>query len=153
VIPLFVTDLLDGCQVPLYGDGGNVRGWIHVDDHCRGIQLVLERGEPGRIHHINGNAELTNVELTQALLDACGAGWDVVRPVEDRKGHDRRYSMDDSLLRSMGYRSGVSLADGLAATVQWYRENRPWWEPRKRTAAGAVPVRTSRPRPVVPEIS
>jgi dTDP-glucose 4,6-dehydratase len=153
VIPLFVTDLLDGCQVPLYGDGGNVRGWIHVDDHCRGIQLVLERGEPGRIYHINGNAELTNVELTQALLDACGAGWDMVRPVEDRKGHDRRYSLDDSLLRSMGYRPGVSFADGLAATVQWYRENRPWWEPRKRAAAGAVPVRTSRPRPVVPEIS
>jgi dTDP-glucose 4,6-dehydratase len=108
VIPLFVTDLLDGCQVPLYGDGGNVRGWIHVDDHCRGIQLVLERGEPGRIYHINGNAELTNVELTQALLDACGAGWDMVRPVEDRKGQDRRYSLDDSLLRSMGYRPGVS---------------------------------------------
>ena len=86
---------------------------IHVDDHCRGIQLVLERGEPGRVYHINGNAELTNVELTQALLDACGASWDMVQHVEDRKGHDRRYSLDDSLLRGMAYRPGVSFADGL----------------------------------------
>ncbi len=136
VIPLFVTNLLDGRRVPLYGDGGNVRDWIHVDDHCRGIQLVLERGEPGRTYHINGNAELTNVELTQALLDACGASWDMVQHVEDRKGHDRRYSLDDSLLRGMGYQPGVSFADGLAATVRWYRDNRPWWEPLKRAAAG-----------------
>src|SRR5450755_297589 len=153
VIPLFVTNLLDGCRVPLYGDGGNVRDWIHVDDHCRGIQLVLERGEPGRVYHINGNAELTNVELTQALLNACGASWDMVQHVEDRKGHDRRYSLDDSLLRGMGYQPGVSFADGLAATVQWYRDNRPWWEPLKRAAAGAVPVSATRPDLVVPEIS
>src|SRR5450631_1285730 len=153
VIPLFVTNLLDGCRVPLYGDGGNVRDWIHVDDHCRGIQLVLERGEPGRVYHINGNAELTNVELTQALLDSCGASWVMVRHVEDRKGHDRRYSLDDSLLRGMGYQPGVSFADGLVATVQWYRDNRPWWEPLKRAAAGAVPVSATRPDLVGPEIS
>ncbi len=153
VIPLFVTNLINGCPVPLYGDGGNVRDWIHVDDHCRGIQLVLERGEPGRVYHINGNAELTNVELTQALLDACGASWDMVQHVEDRKGHDRRYSLDDSLLRGMGYRPGVSFADGLAATVRWYRDNRPWWEPLKRAAAGAIPVVAARPALVVPEIS
>ena len=117
-----------------------MREWIHVDYHCRGIQLVLQRGEPGRVYHINGNAELTNVELTQALLDACGAGWDMVQHVDDRKGHDRRYSLDDSLLRGMGYQPRVSFADGLAATVRWYQENRPWWEPLKRAAAGAVPV-------------
>ena len=153
VIPLFVSNLLDGRQVPLYGDGGNVRDWIHVDDHCRGIQLVLERGEPGRVYHINGNAELTNAELTQALLDACGAGWDMVRHVEDRKGHDRRYSLDDSLLRSMNYQPRVSFADGLAATVQWYRENRPWWEPLKRAAAEGSPAGADGPRPVVPQVS
>jgi dTDP-glucose 4,6-dehydratase len=84
VIPLFVTNLLDGRTVPLYGDGGNVRGWIHVDDHCRGIQLVLERGERGKVYHVNGDAELSNIELTSALLELCGASWDMVTRVEDR---------------------------------------------------------------------
>ena len=153
VIPLFVTNLLDGLQVPLYGDGGNVRDWIHVDDHCCGIQLVLEEGEPGRVYNINGNAELTNVELTRALLDACGAGWDMVRHVEDRKGHDRRYSLDDSLLRGMGYQPRAAFANGLASTVQWYRDNRPWWEPLKRATAGAVPVTAIEPDLVTPETS
>ena len=103
VIPLFATNLLDGLAVPLYGDGGNVRGWIHVDDHCRGIQLALERGQRGGIYHIGGDVELTNIQLTQALLDCCGASWDMVTRVEDRKGHDRRYSLDDSALRALGY--------------------------------------------------
>jgi dTDP-glucose 4,6-dehydratase len=133
IIPLFVTNLLDGLKVPLYGDGRNVRGWIHVDDHCRGIQLVLERGEPGRIYHINGNAELSNRELTEALLECCGAGWDMVTYVEDRKGHDRRYSLDDSLLRAMGYRPRIPLGEGLRDTVRWYQKNRQWWEPLKET--------------------
>src|SRR5580658_3764239 len=113
VIPLFVTNLLDGQPVPLYGDGLNVRGWIHVDDHCRGIQLVLERGAAGRAYNINGNAELSNRELTAAILEACGASWDDVVPVTDRKGHDRRYSLDDSLLQSMGYAPQVPFSDGL----------------------------------------
>ncbi len=132
VIPLFVTNLLDGQSVPLYGDGLNVRGWIHVDDHCRGIQLVLERGEPGAVYHINGDAELTNTELTRLLLGCCGAGWDMVTPVADRKGHDRRYSLDDSLLRAMGYKPATPFSDGLAATVAWYKDNRSWWEPLKQ---------------------
>jgi dTDP-glucose 4,6-dehydratase len=136
VIPLFVTNLLDGRRVPLYGDGLNVRDWIHVDDHCRGIQLVLERGEPGRVYHINGDAELTNVELTKALLGCCGVGWDMVAPVEDRRGHDRRYSLDDSLLRGMGYAPQTEFTEGLKATVQWYQENRSWWEPLKRAQPG-----------------
>jgi dTDP-glucose 4,6-dehydratase len=131
VIPLFVTNLLDGQSVPLYGDGRNVRGWIHVDDHCRGIQLVLERGDPGAIYHINGDVELSNIELTRALLECCGAGWDMVTQVPDRKGHDRRYSLDDSLLRSMGYRPRIRFSEGLKATVQWYAENRQWWEALK----------------------
>jgi dTDP-glucose 4,6-dehydratase len=139
VIPFFVTNLLDGQNVPLYGDGGNARGWVHVDDHCRGIQLVLERGEPGGIYHINGNDELTNVELTQALLDFCGASWDMVTRVEDRKGHDRRYCLDDSVLRGLGYAPRTPFLDGLSSTVRWYRENRHWWEPLKRRASEPGP--------------
>ena len=139
VIPLFVTNLLDGLKVPLYGDGQNVRGWIHVDDHCRGIQLVAEHGQPGAIYHINGDVEMSNVELTRSLLDCCGAGWDMVAQVEDRKGHDRRYSLDDSVLRRMGYASRIGFAEGLSATVSWYQENRRWWEPLKQSPA--VPVR------------
>jgi dTDP-glucose 4,6-dehydratase len=138
VIPLFVTNLLDGLKVPLYGDGRNIRGWIHVDDHCRGIQLVLERGEPTGIYHINGDAELSNLELTQAILDCCGAGWDMVQAVPDRKGHDRRYSLEDAVLRARGYAPRISFAEGLAATVRWYAGNRDWWEPLKRSAAPAA---------------
>ncbi|HEY2507490.1 MAG TPA: dTDP-glucose 4,6-dehydratase [Streptosporangiaceae bacterium] len=136
VIPLFVTNLIDGLKVPLYGDGQNVRDWIHVDDHCRGIQLVLQRGEPGSIYHISGDVELTNVELTRALLDCLGESWDMVTPVEDRKGHDRRYSLDDSALRAMGYRPDVAFSDGLKATVEWYQDNRSWWEPLKQGQPG-----------------
>ena len=141
VIPLFATNLLDGKPVPLYGDGLNIRGWIHVDDHCRGIQFVLERGEPGRVYNINGDVELTNRELTAAILEACGASWDMVTPVTDRKGHDRRYSLDDSLLRSMGYAPQVPFPDGLKATIEWYAANREWWEPLHRPAP---PARSTR---------
>jgi dTDP-glucose 4,6-dehydratase len=137
VIPLFVTNLLDGRTVPLYGDGGNVRGWVHVDDHCRGVQLVAERGRGGAVYHINGDVELNNRELTSLLLHACGAGWDMVRPVEDRKGHDRRYSLGDSLLRGMGYAPARPFAEDLKATVRWYEENRSWWEPLKAAQPGS----------------
>jgi dTDP-glucose 4,6-dehydratase len=137
VIPLFVTNLLDGQPVPLYGDGGNIRDWLHVEDHCRGIQLALTKGRPGEIYHIGGGTELTNKELTARLLAACGAGWDRVQPVADRKGHDRRYSLDvTKISEELGYAPQVSFEDGLAATVTWYRENRNWWEPLKaRTSA------------------
>jgi dTDP-glucose 4,6-dehydratase len=132
VIPLFITNLLDGLKVPLYGDGKNVRSWVHAEDHCRGIQLVIDRGAPGHVYHIGGDTELSNLELTQAILDCCGAGWDMVRYVEDRKGHDRRYSLDYSLLRGLGYSPRIGFADGLAATMRWYSANRDWWEPLKR---------------------
>jgi dTDP-glucose 4,6-dehydratase len=136
VIPLFVTNLIDGVKVPLYGDGMNVRDWLHVDDHCRGIQLALERGEPGEFYNIGGGRELTNRELTGLLLDACGVGWEMVEYVEDRKGHDRRYSVDHGKLAQLGYAPQVSFEDGLAETVQWYRDQREWWEPlKKRTPA------------------
>ncbi|WP_036374209.1 dTDP-glucose 4,6-dehydratase [Micromonospora sp. ATCC 39149] len=134
LIPLFVTELLNGRRVPLYGDGGNVRDWIHVTDHCRGIQTVVDRGVPGEVYHIAGTAELSNMELTGRLLDALGAGWDRVERVPDRKGHDRRYSLTDAKLRALGYRPEVAFADGLAETIDWYRTHRDWWEPLKKQA-------------------
>jgi dTDP-glucose 4,6-dehydratase len=142
VIPLFVTNLLEGLPVPLYGDGQNERGWIHVDDHCRGIQLVLERGRRGQVYHIDGDAQCSNIELTQILLECCGAGWEMVTWVADRKGHDRRYCLDDSALRALGYASRVPLRAGLAATVQWYSDNRHWWEPLKQRRNQAGPAGT-----------
>jgi dTDP-glucose 4,6-dehydratase len=132
VIPLFVTSLLDGGTVPLYGDGGNVREWVHVDDHCRGIQTVLARGSAGGTYHIGGDTSLSNKELTGLLLKACGAGWDRVRRVPDRLGHDRRYALDDSLLRSLGYQPRVEFREGLESVVKWYEQNRTWWEPLKK---------------------
>jgi dTDP-glucose 4,6-dehydratase len=135
VIPLFVTNLMDGKKVPLYGDGLNVRDWLHVDDHCWGIQLVAESGRAGEIYNIGGGTELTNVELTQRLLDAFGVGDEMVEPVEDRKAHDRRYSVDISKISGeLGYRPLVSFEDGLAGTVEWYQQNRAWWEPLRDRA-------------------
>jgi dTDP-glucose 4,6-dehydratase len=132
VIPLFVTNLFEGAKVPLYGDGLNVRDWLHVDDHCRGIQLVLEKGAPGEIYNIGGGTELTNKELTDRLLDACGATWDSVEYVTDRKGHDRRYSVDITKICGLGYEPRVDFAAGLADVVQWYRDNEDWWRPLKK---------------------
>jgi dTDP-glucose 4,6-dehydratase len=136
VIPLFVTNLLDGRTVPLYGDGGNVRDWLHVSDHCTGIHLALLKGRAGEVYHIGGGTELTNRELTERLLAACGAGWDMVEWVPDRKAHDRRYSLDITKIRNeLGYAPSVDLDTGLAQTVRWYRDNRGWWEPLKERAA------------------
>jgi dTDP-glucose 4,6-dehydratase len=136
VIPLFVTNLMDGKQVPLYGDGGNIRDWLHVTDHCRGIQLALEKGRAGEVYNIGGGTELSNRELTERLLEASGAGWEMVRPVADRKGHDRRYSLDITKIKNeLGYEPQVTLEQGLADTVAWYRGNRSWWEPLKARAA------------------
>ncbi len=138
VIPLFVTNLIDGQKVPLYGDGLNVRDWLHVDDHCRGIALVIEKGEPGQSYNIGGGLELNNRELTERVLAAMGADWSMVQPVEDRKGHDRRYSVDDSRLRALGYAPQHSFDEGLAETVAWYRNNEEWWRPLKERAAITV---------------
>ncbi|GAA3843393.1 dTDP-glucose 4,6-dehydratase [Saccharothrix violaceirubra] len=136
VIPLFVTNLVDGRNVPLYGDGLNVRDWLHVDDHCRGIQLVLEGGRAGEIYNIGGGTELTNRELTERLVAATGRDWSAVEPVQDRKGHDRRYSVDITKISTeLGYAPKVDFATGLADTVEWYRSNRSWWEPLKQRAA------------------
>jgi dTDP-glucose 4,6-dehydratase len=132
VIPLFVTNLLDGLTVPLYGDGGNVRDWLHVADHCAGIDLVLHGGRAGEVYHIGGGTEMTNKELAARLLEACGAEWDMVEAVADRKGHDRRYSLDiTKISEELGYAPTYSFDAGLAETVAWYRDNRSWWEPLK----------------------
>jgi dTDP-glucose 4,6-dehydratase len=130
LVPRFVTRLLDGRTVPLYGDGEHVRDWLHVADHCQGLALALARGRPGEVYHLAGGTELTNRQLTGLLLAACGAGWDAVEPVPDRKGHDRRYALDDGKARDeLGYAPRVDFPAGLAATVAWYREHRAWWEP------------------------
>lgn len=138
IIPLFVTNLLDGIPVPLYGDGGNVREWVHVDDHCQGIHLVLERGSPGQVYHVGGGTALRNEELTGQLLQACGADWDMVRRAPDRLGHDRRYSLDSGKLRSMGFAPRIGFSAGLAGTVRWYQENRSWWEPLKNAGVATT---------------
>jgi dTDP-glucose 4,6-dehydratase len=136
VIPLFVTNLLDGGTVPLYGDGRNVRDWLHVDDHCRGIELVRAGGRAGEVYNIGGGTELSNKELTGRLVEAVGADWSSVRLVEDRKGHDLRYSVDISKIGAeLGYAPRMPFEQGLLDTVAWYRDNRAWWEPLKARAA------------------
>ena len=136
VIPLFVTNLIDGKSVPLYGEGSNVLAWLHVDDHCRGIALVLAGGKTGEVYNIGGGTEMSNKELTQLLLDATGRGWEYVVTVADRLGHDLRYSVDITKISDeLGYSPQVPFEQGLASTVQWYRDNRAWWEPLKARAA------------------
>jgi dTDP-glucose 4,6-dehydratase len=140
LIPLFVTNLLDGGTVPLYGDGLNVRDWLHVDDHCDGIALALLKGRAGEVYNIGGGTELTNRQLTGLLLDACGADWDRVVPVADRRGHDRRYSVDVTKARTeLGYHPKVAFTQGLADTIRWYADNRSWWQPNKRAQLVGTP--------------
>ena len=129
VIPLFTTNLLDGRKVPLYGDGMNVRDWIHVEDHNRAAQLVLDRGVPGEIYNIGAGNELPNIELTRRLLELTGRDDSFIEPVEDRLGHDRRYSVDIGKITDLGWTLERTFDESLAATVDWYRRNRDWWEP------------------------
>jgi len=132
VIPLFVSNLVDGLTVPLYGDGLNVRDWLHVDDHCQGIALVLAGGRAGEIYNIGGGTELTNVDLTHRILELCGVGEDRIVRVADRLGHDRRYSVDCTKISTeLGYAPKVPFAEGLASTVAWYQANEAWWRPLK----------------------
>ena len=135
LIPLFVTNLMDDRHVPLYGTGENVRDWLHVDDHCRGIAMVYTRGRAGEVYNIGGGTQLTNVEITTKILELMGKDWSYVDHVEDRKGHDLRYCVDISKISNeLGYEPQVPFEQGLADVVQWYRDNRSWWEPLKERA-------------------
>ncbi|MEV7653696.1 dTDP-glucose 4,6-dehydratase [Streptomyces anulatus] len=135
-IPRFTTNLLEGEPIPLYGSGRNVRDWIHVDDHARAVQLVLAKGVAGGIYHVGGGHELTNIELAEQLTALCGADRSMIRHVTDRKGHDLRYSLDGSKARTeLGFTPRVGFDEGLAATVDWYRENTAWWKAAKGQAA------------------
>ena len=129
-LPLFITNALEGEPLPVYGDGRQRREWLHVDDHCAAIERALERGAPGEVYNVGGD-ERENLELVRRILDLTGADESLVRHVTDRPGHDRRYSIDDTKLRGLGWQPQIALEDGLAATFAWYRDHRSWWEPIK----------------------
>jgi dTDP-glucose 4,6-dehydratase len=131
IIPLFITNLIDDIAVPLYGDGQNERDWLHVDDHCRGIDLLIERGASGEVYNIGGGNQVKNVDLTHRILELVGKPPSLIKPVADRPGHDRRYSLDTGKLESLGWKPLERFDDGLAKTVQWYRDNERWWRPIK----------------------
>jgi len=137
VIPLFVTNLMDGGTVPLYGDGLNERDWLYVDDHCAAVAFVVERGEPGVVYNIGAGNETPNRVLTDKLLALTGRDESAVRYVTDRLGHDRRYSVDIARIEALGWRRQRTLDEALEATVRWYRDNRWWWEPLKPDRAGS----------------
>jgi dTDP-glucose 4,6-dehydratase len=133
VMPLFITNIIEGKKVPLYGNGLNVRDWLHVDDHCRGIALALTKGKSGEVYNIGGGTELTNVELTHKILEAMGVGKEFIQPVEDRKGHDLRYSVDITKINTqLGYSPQVNFEEGLAQTINWYKNNEAWWKKHKQ---------------------
>ena len=135
VMPLFITNIIEGKKVPLYGNGLNVRDWLHVDDHCRGIALALTKGRAGEVYNIGGGTELTNVELTHKILKAMGVGEELIQPVEDRKGHDLRYSVDISKInKELGYSPQVNFEEGLEQTINWYKNNEAWWKKHKQSA-------------------
>jgi dTDP-glucose 4,6-dehydratase len=132
LIPLFITNLIEGKKVPVYGTGQNVRDWLHVDDHCRGIYSVLMNGRSGEVYNIGGGRELTNNEITSLILEAMGADESSIEYVEDRKGHDLRYSVDwTKINQELGYEPQVKFEDGLRETIRWYRDNEAWWKPLK----------------------
>ncbi len=131
VIPLFVTNAIDDEALPLYGDGLQVRDWLYVEDNCAAIELVLERGEAGVTYNVGGGNELTNLELTRTILELLGKPESLVRSVPDRPGHDRRYAVDTSRIRALGWSPAHDFRDALAETVRWYREREDWWRPLK----------------------
>jgi dTDP-glucose 4,6-dehydratase len=131
VIPLFVTNAIDDIPLPLYGDGLNVRDWLHVDDHCSAIDLLIDKGTSGEVYNIGGGNEVRNVDLTRRILELAGRPETLIRPVADRPGHDRRYALDTSKLRALGWSPAMPFDRGLHATVDWYRENEWWWRPIK----------------------
>ena len=133
LIPLFVTNALDGQPLPVYGDGRQRREWLHVDDHCAAVELVLRKGAAGQVYNVGGE-EHENLELTRRILELTGADPSLVRHVDDRPGHDRRYSLSSAKIRELGWQSSRRFSEGLQQTVEWYRDNRAWWEPIKSGA-------------------
>ena len=131
IIPLFITNAIDNQPLPLYGDGLNVRDWLHVDDHCRAIDLLIERGRPGETYNIGGGNEVTNLDLTHRILELVNRRASLIRPVADRPGHDRRYCLDTAKLRGLGWEPQAAFAAGLKTTVDWYATNEWWWRPIK----------------------
>jgi len=131
VVPLFATNALDDIPLPVYGDGMQVRDYTYVDDHCRGILLALETGEPGEVYNIGAGHEFPNIEMARVLLAEIGKPESLIQHVKDRPGHDRRYALDSSKLRALGWEPQYSAREAVAATVRWYAENRWWWEPIK----------------------
>ena len=131
VIPLFITNAIDGIPLPLYGDGLNIRDWLHVDDHCRAIDLVIERGVTGEVYNVGGSNEVRNVDLTHRILALTNRPTSLIHPVADRPGHDRRYALDTTKLRALGWSPEERFEDGLASTVAWYATNEWWWRPIK----------------------
>ena len=130
VIPLFVTNLLQGKKVPLYGEGKNVRDWLFVLDNCKAIEVLLKKGTPGEVYNIGGNQELQNIELTKKILAELGKGEEMIEKVKDRLGHDLRYSLDCSKIKNkLGWEPKTKFDEGLHETVQWYKENEKWWKP------------------------
>ena len=129
IIPFFITNLIQGKKIPVYGDGLNVREWIHVDDHCRGIELIFEHGKSGQIYNLGSGAEFTNLDLTNKLLNYFNFGEDMIDYVSDRLGHDRRYSLNfKKALKHLSYKPEISFESGLSETVDWYKKNNSWWE-------------------------
>ena len=134
IVPLFITNLLQNRQIPIYGTGENVRDWIHVEDHCLALHEVLLRGSPGNVYNIGANSERTNLELTYEILALLGKQNDCIIHVQNRQGHDFRYSVDSSKIsRELGFRPKISIGDGLQRTISWYKENESWWRPLIKT--------------------
>ena len=134
LIPLFVTNLLEGKRVGIYGDGLNIRDWLYVDDNVAAVNTVLHHGKPGEVYNIGTGAEITNVEITRRLLELCDADQSSVDYIEDRLGHDRRYAIDTTKIRNLGWKPERDFDTALAATVGWYKQNEAWWKPLKRDA-------------------
>ena len=128
VIPLFITNALEGKKLPLYGDGKNVRDWLYVKDNCEAIDLVLQKGQPGEVYNIGGGNERQNIEITKFILKEMGLSEDFIEPVKDRPGHDRRYSLDCSKVKKLGWQPRTNFEEGLRQTIKWYQANQAWWK-------------------------
>ncbi|MEA3494394.1 MAG: dTDP-glucose 4,6-dehydratase [Candidatus Margulisiibacteriota bacterium] len=128
VMPLFITNLIQGKKIPLYGDGKNVRDWLYVDDNCAGVDTVLRKGKIGEIYNIGGESERQNIVITKMILKELGKGEEMIEPVKDRPGHDRRYSIDCSKTKKLGWKPKMAFEDGMKKTIEWYKEHREWWE-------------------------